>query len=125
MPPGITVTLAELARAFDQIGLTESVSATRLYRAFFNCNQQGLRPSFRVSQITTSIAMNNIQRISPAATGGQDQGSPIQSREVESNVEVLSHKEIRRRMLEMAKASFPDGIPSPYVVIDTVPHPSK
>jgi len=62
--------------------------------------------------------MNNIQRISPAATGGQDQGSPIQSREVESNVEVLSHKEIRRRMLEMAKASFPDGIPSPYVVID-------
>jgi len=41
MPPGITVTLAELARAFDQIGLTESVSATRLYRALLQLQSAG------------------------------------------------------------------------------------
>jgi hypothetical protein len=47
-----------------------------------------------------------------------DQGSPIQSSETKPSTEIFSDKEIRRRMLEMAKASFPDGIPSPYVIID-------
>jgi hypothetical protein len=41
---------------------------------------------------------------SAATAGPNDPGSPIQSGEVKPNSDVLSHKEIRHRMLEMAKA---------------------
>ena len=61
--PCITVTLAELARALDQMGSIEPVSATVLYFNYsLRCPQQGLR-LFRVSQIMTSILLYNIQRI--------------------------------------------------------------
>jgi len=47
----------------------------------------------------------------------KDQGSPIQPNEIKPDTEDLSHKEIRCRMLEMAKASFPNGIPSRCLII--------
>jgi len=65
-PPCITVTLAELARALDQMGSIEPVSATYCTTPFFNYSprrpQQGLR-LFRVSQTMTSMLLYNIQRI--------------------------------------------------------------
>ena len=102
--PCITITLAELARALDQMGTTEPVSATRLYHTLLQLHSAPL----------TGQSGSNCD----VHSGCNDPGSPIQSGEIKPNSDILSHqegmshKEIRRRMLEMAKASFPDGIPT-------------
>jgi len=114
-PSCITVTLAELARALDQMGATEPVSATRLYHTLLQLQSAPLTGQ---SGSNCDVHTTN----SSAATAGpNDPGSPIQSGEIKPNSDVLSHqgmspKERRRRLLEMAKASFPNGVPSPYVV---------
>jgi hypothetical protein len=50
----------------------------------------------------------------------KDQGSSIQSNEIKPRTEVLSPKEIQCRMLEMVKASFPNGIP-PIIDVGSTP----
>jgi hypothetical protein len=123
MPPRITITLDELARALDQMGSTEPVLATRLYHTLVQLQSV---PSTAEAPTTLQSKSNrdvydNIQytmNSSAATDSPEDQGSPIQSSETKPSAEILSDKEIRRRMLEMAKASFPDGIPSPYIIID-------
>jgi len=115
--PCITVTLAELARALDQMGTTEPVSATRLYHTLLQLHSAPLTGQ---SGSNCDVHSNGqYSTNSSAATAGpNDPGSPIQSGEIKPNSDILSHqegmshKEIRRRMLEMAKASFPDGIPT-------------
>jgi hypothetical protein len=102
------------------MGTTEPVSATRLYHTLLQLQSAPLSGQ---SESNRDVYSNDHEQYSTnfsAATAcPNDPASPIQSGEIKPNSDVLGHKEIRRRMLEMAKASFPDGIPSPYVVIDT------
>jgi hypothetical protein len=124
MPPRITITLNELARALDQMGSTEPVLATRLYHTLLQL--QSLPPTAGAPTTIQSKPNHDVyankqytmSSSSAAMDSPEDRGSPIQSSETQPSTEILSDKEIRRRMLEMAKASFPDGIPSPYVIID-------
>ena len=119
MPPRITITLDELARALDQMESTEPVLATRLYHTLLRLQSV---PATAGAPTTLQSKSNrdvydNKQYTMNSSDSPQDHGSPIQSSETKPSTEILSDKEIRRRMLEMAKASFPDGIPSPYVII--------
>jgi hypothetical protein len=102
---------------------TESVSATRLYHTLLQL--QSAPPTEGAPTTLQSKSNHDVYgnkqdttNSSAATDGPKDQGSPIQSSEIKCSTEVLSNKEIRRRMLEMAKASFPDRIPSPYVSRD-------
>ncbi len=112
MPPCITVTLAELARALDQMGTIEPVSATRLYHTLLQLQSAPLTDQSESNRDVYSNEQYSTN-FSAATAGPNDPGSPIQPGEIKPNSDVLSHKEmghkeIRRRMLEMAKASFPD-----------------
>jgi hypothetical protein len=123
IPPRITITLDELARALDQMGSTEPVLATRLYHTLLQL--QSVPPTAGAPTTLQSESNHDVydkkhytMNSSAATDSPDDQSSPIQSSETKPSTEILGDKEIRRRMLEIAKASFPDGIPSPYVIID-------
>jgi len=54
----------------------------------------------------------------------KDQGLPTMSKEfvmIEPSPESVSpaRRAKRRKMVELAKAAFPDGVPSPYTVLDS------
>ena len=55
----------------------------------------------------------------------KDQGLPTMSKEfvmIEPSLESVSpaRRAKRRKMVELAKAAFPDGVPSPYTVLDSL-----
>jgi len=55
----------------------------------------------------------------------KDQGLPTMPKEfvmIEPSPESVSpaRREKRRKMVELAKAAFPDGVPSPYTVLDSL-----
>ena len=55
----------------------------------------------------------------------KDQGLPTMSKEfvtIEPSLESVSpaRRAKRRKMVELAKAAFPDGVPSPYIVLDSL-----
>jgi len=97
--PSVTVTLDELARAINNMGLAPTVSAELLYHAILQVQASPYTPQ---SQIT------------PAQQPSEDLRFPPEPRVVITSPEQITRFQERRKLLEMAKASFPNGVPDRY-----------
>lgn len=132
--PSVTVTLDELARAIDRIGLTRSVSAGILYHSILQV-QAPRAPSTPRPPTTLARRKAILQsksnsrylwcqylimhpshnRFSVSMEGPKDQGLPTMPKEfimIEPSPESVSpaRREKRHKMVELAKATFPDGV---------------
>lgn len=140
--PSVTITLDELARAIDQMGLTQSVSVGILYHSILQvqappstprppttlARQKAILQSKSNSQYLWCqylIMCLSHNRFSVSMESPKDQGLPTMPKEfimIEPSPESISpaHCEKRHKMVELAKAAFPDGVPSPYTVLDSL-----
>ncbi|KIM35838.1 hypothetical protein M413DRAFT_449569, partial [Hebeloma cylindrosporum] len=90
MPSYITVTVSDISRALDEMGSAEQVSATRLYQTIFEMKTAPSRAARATSHNKGEVS------------------SEIRS---DSEAEVLTPTERKRRMLETARALYPNGVP--------------
>ncbi|KIM35836.1 hypothetical protein M413DRAFT_449566 [Hebeloma cylindrosporum] len=91
MPSCMTITVSDLSRALEKMGSAEHVSAKALFETIFRIK------SGRTATLHSGPEGEDSSGIKP-----------------DTESEVLSKEEKRRRMLEMVKAayaSYPDGFP--------------
>jgi hypothetical protein len=115
-PPSIIVTLDDLRLALDKMGLTKSVSAVELYHSILQ-----LQASVPSTPSPSASARRKEAILQTAKDPPNDHDFCTQPRISKSTIiepgsEYFSpaRRERRRKLLELAKAAFPDGVPSRY-----------
>ncbi|KAF5375914.1 hypothetical protein D9615_008182 [Tricholomella constricta] len=109
----LTVTVGELARAIDRMGLTESLSAETLFDSILRVQATS---STRVAQ-RKAILQSSMEPCKAS-------GLPTMPKDfvmIKPNPESVTPERLerRRKMLELAKATFPNGVPLPYTILSS------
>ncbi|KAF5368714.1 hypothetical protein D9615_010319 [Tricholomella constricta] len=107
----VTVTADELAHALDKMGLTESVSAALLYDTILQL--QSPPQSETIPGPALQTARDDDQKVQDSS------GQPSQFNTTRPGPDFFDpvRVEKRRKLRELMKESYPDGIPPPYVVM--------
>ena len=99
--PSVTVTLGELAAAIDNMGLSRTISAASLYNVLRGPSDYTPPPELTPSQSKSNRSslkdQGLIRCFSRPASGG-----------------ALAGHEKHRKLMEMTKASFPNGVRDKY-----------
>ncbi|KAF5375954.1 hypothetical protein D9615_008155 [Tricholomella constricta] len=111
----VTVTVDELARAIDRMGPTESLSAETLFDSIHRVQATS---STRVA-LRQAILQSSMEPC-------KDKGLPTMPKDfvmIKPNPESVTPKRLeqRRKMLELTKAAFPNGVPLPYTIFSSTP----